>query len=483
MKKIMIAVVIGLLLVAALATTALADNGPHGGFTSSTDACAGCHRAHTAQGVDSLLKAADEETLCFSCHDGTGAYTDAKNGIFGFTYNGVTTTASPAAANNYNTSTNGDAGAPLFAGGFAYTEMNHAWNGKGFYNDTTPRTMSAVTSAHAVGDSNLTVWGAGNYAAAGVQPNVTYSLECTSCHTPHGMGGKDSSGNAVPTYRILRYQATGSNGYEVTTGTLFSVNAASLSTGAMGITVAPATGAAGGATIVDTTSYQGGPNHWYSLNDDATIDQGLAALTKPHVGATDILTTPLWQPISQSKGDYSPAARGDQYRRPALTASSTSLSCSWTAASGITYMPSANPPVTTNNCAAYANGGGSLPAITERFNNVPQRLGVAYFCSECHDRYLADSASRTLAGKSTDGTYMYRHASGSGDASSPSVTCVDCHVAHGTSATETTLSASATLAQQPIALNSSALLKLDNREMCARCHFGTIGVQLSLTNP
>jgi hypothetical protein len=371
--------------------------------------------------------------------------------------------------------------------------MQHAWNGKGFYNDTIARTMSAVTSAHAVGDTNLTVWGAGNYAAAGVQPVTTYSLECTSCHTPHGMGGKDGSGNPVATYRILRYQATGSNGYEIPTGTLFSVQAAVLTAGSMGITIAPAAGAAGGATIVDTTPYiAGAPSHWYSLNDNATLDPGLAALTKPHVGATDILTTPLWQPISQSKGDYSTASRGAQYRRPALTGSTTSLSCSWTAASGITYMPSANPPGTTNNCGQYSYGptaspvvplGASTAPVTELFNNNAQRLGVAYFCAECHDRYMADSASRTAAGVSTDGTYKYRHASGSGDAGSPSVTCVDCHVAHGTSATETTLSASATLAQQPVALNSSALLKLDNREMCARCHFGTIGVQLSLTNP
>ena len=501
MKKLLIAMVLGLLLVAALATTALADNGPHGGFTSSTDACAGCHRAHSAQSADGyLLKASDETALCMSCHDGNGAYTDVKNGLYAQTYGG---SGSPAATSYVgSTAGQGDAGAPLFGGGFSYTEMLTAWAGKGFYNDTVTRSMHQTTSTHSVGGSSLTTWGSGNYSAS-VNTGSTFNggtvatpvgFECTSCHTPHGMGGKDSSGNAAPTYRILRYQPQGSNGYEVSTGTLFTVQSSGtvLSSGAMGITIQNVTGAAGGASINDTTPYiAGAPSHWYSLNDDASIDPGVAALTKPHVGAGDILTTPLWQPIEQGMGDYSAASRGYQYRRPALTSSSTSLSCSWTAApGGYTHMPTANPPTTNNNCGAYAYGptgspvvplGASTAPVTELFNNNPQRLGVAYFCAQCHDRYLADSGSRSST--SGDAQFMFRHASGSGDAGSPSVTCVDCHVAHGTSSTETTLSASATLAQQPVALNSSALLKLNNREMCARCHFSTIGVQLSLTTP
>src|SRR5512145_3298703 len=35
---------------------ASADAGPHGGgYTATTDACAGCHRAHTAQAPDLLM--------------------------------------------------------------------------------------------------------------------------------------------------------------------------------------------------------------------------------------------------------------------------------------------------------------------------------------------------------------------------------------------------------------------------------------------
>ena len=60
-----------------------ADGGPHvsstnnGSLGINADSCAGCHRAHTAQGP-MLLKAADEEALCLTCHGsaGVGATTD-----------------------------------------------------------------------------------------------------------------------------------------------------------------------------------------------------------------------------------------------------------------------------------------------------------------------------------------------------------------------------------------------------------------------
>ena len=69
------------------AIPALADGGPHvasvnSGVSSLTaDSCAGCHRAHTAQGA-MLLKVPEEE-LCLSCHGDAvaGATTDVMSGI------------------------------------------------------------------------------------------------------------------------------------------------------------------------------------------------------------------------------------------------------------------------------------------------------------------------------------------------------------------------------------------------------------------
>ena len=50
---------------------------PHGDYTVTTSACAGCHRAHSAQGL-ALRKAWPEETLCFSCHGASGPGTDVE---------------------------------------------------------------------------------------------------------------------------------------------------------------------------------------------------------------------------------------------------------------------------------------------------------------------------------------------------------------------------------------------------------------------
>ena len=64
-----------------------ADAGPHVAATNNgsgginADSCAGCHRAHTAQGANLLIQ--DESTLCLACH-GTGApgsSTDVSQGV------------------------------------------------------------------------------------------------------------------------------------------------------------------------------------------------------------------------------------------------------------------------------------------------------------------------------------------------------------------------------------------------------------------
>src|SRR3970040_781319 len=60
------------------AVPALADGGPHvmtqnnGSLGINADGCAGCHRAHTAQGPF-LINAADETALCTTCHGTAGA--------------------------------------------------------------------------------------------------------------------------------------------------------------------------------------------------------------------------------------------------------------------------------------------------------------------------------------------------------------------------------------------------------------------------
>ena len=166
-------------------STARADNGPHSGFGPVTDACAGCHRAHTGQGGYLLLSTGT--ALCESCHGtpGTGADTNVWDGVY-VERDGVT--EAPA---------EGVAGRGLRGGGFANALIDS------YLDDTA--SSAASTSAHTFDGSSGTMWGNG---AIGSGPGGSLALGCTNCHNPHGRAG--TGGTA--TYRILRAVPTGSGG-------------------------------------------------------------------------------------------------------------------------------------------------------------------------------------------------------------------------------------------------------------------------------
>lgn len=183
---------IGLLVLMCLpAGLALADNGPHGGYTATTDACAGCHRAHTAPAPNLLLDTIPN--LCYTCHGstGSGADTDVVDGIY---LERDLDAESPA---------EGIDNRGLKGGGFANALMDTDFDGAA--------ASAATTSSHLADGSTGTAWGNG---AIGSGPGVTgFGLSCTSCHDPHG--GAGSTGGA--TYRILRNQPlnSGGVGYDV----------------------------------------------------------------------------------------------------------------------------------------------------------------------------------------------------------------------------------------------------------------------------
>jgi predicted CXXCH cytochrome family protein len=173
MKKLIIVLVFTAALLLAFAGAVSANGGPHGGYTATTDACAGCHRAHTAVGPN-LLVQTSTYALCMSCHSnaGTGADTNVEDGYF-------LSTRSSSTTGTANTTDN----APLLAGGFARYKGN------------------AVTSSHdATGASGRAAWGNGT-SNRGVAVNITeVQFNCASCHDPHGS----------PNYRILKETVNGS---------------------------------------------------------------------------------------------------------------------------------------------------------------------------------------------------------------------------------------------------------------------------------
>ena len=176
---------LGLLVLFVLPTALVtADNGPHGGYTATTDACAGCHRAHTAPTASLLVDAVPN--LCYTCHGstGTGADTNVVDGVY-LERDGVTE------APVEGVTTRG-----LKGGGFTNALIDTNW-------DLTA-TSDPVTSNHLADGSLGTAWGNG---AIGSGAGATgFSLSCVSCHDPHG--GASTTGGA--TYRLLRAIPSGS---------------------------------------------------------------------------------------------------------------------------------------------------------------------------------------------------------------------------------------------------------------------------------
>jgi predicted CXXCH cytochrome family protein len=481
MKKLLFAMVVSALLIFAVATVASADNGPHGGFNGSTDACASCHRAHSAISSDGfLLVAADVYSLCTSCHDGSGAYTNVVDGYFD-------TSVGDPGKNAFGTSGQGDAGHGLFAGGFVnarmLTDYGNASNEGGLANPTTNGAgdqnasltswarmnaydastaipaSRAVTSNHDVETIGRagTVWGSGNINGAGTLANNwgagTFTgateLECTSCHDPHGNAGRQgglSTGAPYPSYRILRFEPEGSNGFEVT-------NASLANTVGSGTTFTWNTAAVPdvlGVTVPDPAV------QWYTPNTDAALD-GMVRAYRGRQGSGEIFVANF-----AGVGDYMGRYYGYQRPAGAVTAAVTGTILSCVNGSGVPTVP----------------GTACAPTTGTAFNNVAAQDKLGYWCATCHDRYLAQGGNATRATDSGDPGYHFRHRSQGNSTTAGQYTCVSCHNAHGTAAT-----ASSTLAANASYATGSVLLKGDNRAVCVRCHAGAINFFNVTTSP
>ena len=186
---IRVGVLVGICATFLVAVPALADNGPHGNFSPTTDGCAGCHRTHTASAPGLLIESA--HNLCLTCHgaSGGGADTNVMDGLY-MDWDSVTEVPSEM----------GD-GVSLKAGGFVNVTMDTDWDGFA--------TPSVTTSKHTYDGATGTAWGNGaigsGFGATG------FSLTCTTCHDPHGGAGVDPvTGEREASYRILRDIPVGS---------------------------------------------------------------------------------------------------------------------------------------------------------------------------------------------------------------------------------------------------------------------------------
>jgi hypothetical protein len=158
--------------VLAVPGVAMAFDTVHGGYTMDTDACAGCHRAHTASSpitwVDenqdersALLLGGTADSIdefCYTCH-GTaalGADTNVWDGVF--------------------ESDDGD-----FSSDEVYNEAGESLNGGGFDPYMFP-------TQHYPGGATWVAWGAGPDGRDGIisMGGEKVVISCASCHDTHG---------------------------------------------------------------------------------------------------------------------------------------------------------------------------------------------------------------------------------------------------------------------------------------------------------
>ncbi|MEO8625424.1 MAG: cytochrome c3 family protein [Candidatus Limnocylindrales bacterium] len=400
------------------AIPALADGGPHSITTNSgsaginADSCAGCHRAHTATAP--LLLAADESDLCLTCHGGTGsgATTDVMNGV---QYKAGQTQGTGAVLG------------ALRAGGFETARIDTANAGRLTYtrrsgsspNYTYPTTNAAVVPVRATGQDSTSrhlnpenpvaaiAWGSGAISASDFAGS-SITLECTSCHNPHGNGQ----------YRILNpVPGDGTGAFPEATGN---------------------------ATVTDLL--QPGRLHNYTVmqkaSTTATYSNGSVTVEGAESGYL------LY--ADQVDGVYAPTV-GDYFHRQVP----------W---NGITdYTAQAVDPTHTAPATI-------INRINDAPNGHPTTFNgqINSWCAQCHTRYLATSGTPYNT-DSGDGIYTYRH---SNTSNKPCTTCHVAHGSNAQmgGAYSSVFPYPNSTGASPNVSASSRLLKFDNRGTCSACH-------------
>lgn len=488
MKKLILATVLTLALVLVMAYAVMADNGPHGSFTATTDACANCHRAHSAQvGSNELLITRDAETLCVSCHNGTGASTDVENGIY---HTGVSPLPNGA---------EGVANASLFGGGFANALMATAWSGAATANPAFDAVSRPSTSTHSLGVQGI-VYGSGGINAV----QATMALECTSCHNPHGNSGYQMVADGatatwsvflnppvppatvgtpviVPTYRLLRFQPQGSGGFTAPAASNWSGGAF------------PVSGTTSGWTVPDAILTNGA--EWYTLGTTSRFavgDYNAGNATQVYnVTAADTGGAARNYIPNAANVSYFCAQCHDRYFANTRLRNNTdaSLFCGAPVAgvtAGLITLPvyadadGVAPwihPVDPIRCEPVVNATtGALTGWGDSNEAAPPTTPGT---GDVVHTYMHSSGDTLRA--SADGAYAPAGATAAARYTSMTApanvgrACVACHVSHGTAAAMTTTAGQANRVFVEAGTASSTLLRMDNRSLCLRCHANTVG--------
>jgi predicted CXXCH cytochrome family protein len=519
-KKLTLLLAAGSLWLFLAAVPVFADGGPHvssansGVSTLAADGCAGCHRAHTAQG-EMLINAPSEEELCLTCHGAasTGATTDVMTGIqYALGPTGLRSGTQLGA---------------LRGGGFDQARMDAGDMVRASYlrNATAvsqrPKiavgTAENVTSAHIAMTANgLTLpnvaWGNG-VAGSGAGPAADVS--CADCHNPHGNGQ----------YRILnvsRENATISSEWEVDIRAAYAAAVADPddNSGTPGGVNGPIPAMAAdtvytisshGLLAGDRVTIAGSPDAalnttWYvktvtstgftvsATNGGATFDitAGGAGGTVSRISGVPVTDATLAAAndtrnytVMQVKGTEGTESTYLLYASQVVAAAGSGtfngIAGTYTAGGGDYFARNVpwNPQV--NNAACVPNVYPA-PAACATANSAPNgrpstfSAQITQWCASCHTRYFANDNPRNEAApdgstgaawqypRPGDSLFNHQHRTVAGR------DCLTCHVSHGSNAAMTGTFSASFPYPNGTASASSRLLKVDNRGTCQACH-------------
>ncbi len=391
----------------------------HGNYVQDTDACAGCHRAHTSVSTitwtDSaagdqhsallVTSATEMWQFCYACHDATnqGSDTNVQQGIYTGTLYGSTD-------------------ATLNGGGFE--EVDGA----------------PVTSTHMYKGSSWGAYGGGyfgdgktfaaDYSDAGQGPDAfmngtgnAIKMDCATCHDPHGS----------PNYRILKTVVNGNIVGEYTP--------------------------TGDPTDPD-------PNGFVSSVETGWPTNGFRLHT----------AYPGYQP------DYTTARYAKGYDMQTSAINTTKGMSGWCAGCHSTYLGPVETFTRTNGvgvettyasvASTYNAGDGGGLALRHKH---PINVELDTYNGPDKSSMIVTDTTLPLA-------HNLAEAGSHTNQSSDWIECLTCHRAHGTAADMTGYASNAGaasvvdtdgiarnefVAQNPV---PSALLRYDNRGVCERCH-------------
>ena len=538
MRRLALLVAGGGLWLFLAAIPALADGGPHvstinnGSLGINADSCAGCHRAHTAQGP-MLINAADEEALCLTCHGsaGVGSTLDVMTGVQ------YKVALPPGTVPGQDPTDPSVLLGALRNGGFDEARLDagnaarrrYSTGDTDFYAKVGVGAPEDVTSAHlSLPDNGLTMpgvaWGNG---ANGSGAGPVVELSCASCHNPHGNGQ----------YRILNPIPEAADAD--TTGTAFDDDWVIDVVGSV----------AANDRILTEVSHALLPGNAVTIAGTPFAGSYVVAAIGNDTDVFNTATPPVMTYDGTGAPYFTVFASGSAGAILDLAADSTALAGTVTRTSGatVTDSPVDNPDATESDVKNYtviqtvgSQGNNSSyllyaddvldaaygPTQGDYFHRsvpwtVPQDLSdpdggatggviandapngrpatltsgafagqvgfseqITAWCSACHTRYFADrnpteistdginTASAWGAARPGDSLYKYQHRT------VPNRACVTCHVSHGTNAAMPG-SFSGSVAypngDQPgvtlgIDNGNSRLLKIDNRGTCQACH-------------